>query len=301
MASVIDGRALALQLKKQIAAEIKFLKTKHEISPGLIVVRVGDDPASQIYVKRKREEAQEIGIISSEHHLPTTITTSELKAHIENLNGDNAVNGILVQLPLPKHINAQELTSYISPSKDVDGLHPLNVGQLVIGADGLTPCTPLGCLLLLASQISNLAGLHAVIIGRSNLVGKPLTHILLQQDCTVTVAHSKTKDLANVCKTADILVAAVGNPQLVKRDWVKPGATVIDVGMNRTHDNKLVGDVDFDNVKKVAGAITPVPGGVGPMTVACLLLNTAIATANQHNVQLSVLPRSPLKNYRCLL
>ena len=301
MAEIIDGRALAQQLKMKIAEEVKHLKAEHDITPGLAVVRVGDDLASQIYVRRKREQALELGMNSWEHHLPIIITVDELWSCIERLNGDKKVNGILVQLPVPEHLNAQEVTSYIDPDKDVDGLHPLNAGLLAIGRPSLVPCTPLGCLLLLGSQIPKLVGQNVVIIGRSNLVGKPLTHILLQQDCTVTVAHSKTRDLATVCRNADILVCAVGRPEFVKKDWVKPGATVIDVGINRSQDNKIVGDVDFDNIKEIAGAITPVPGGVGPMTVACLLLNTVIATAKQREVQLSGLPGIPLEDYRCLL
>ncbi len=301
MSHIIDGRKLAAELKEQVAQEVRSLKANHGLCPGLAVVLVGNDPASEIYVTRKSQESEAVGIDSKKYLLPENTTKDKLKALITELNGDSSVNGILVQLPLPRHLNASEVVEWIDPAKDVDGLHPLNAGRLVANVKGMVPCTPLGCLLLLGSEISNLAGMNAVIIGRSQLVGKPLANLLLQQDCTVTVAHSKTKNLPVICAEADIVVAAVGRANLVRKNWIKPGAVVLDVGINRAEDGQLVGDVDFTEVSEVAGAITPVPGGVGPMTVACLLLNTVIATARQRGVELSVLPDNVSENYRCLL
>jgi methylenetetrahydrofolate dehydrogenase (NADP+)/methenyltetrahydrofolate cyclohydrolase len=251
-------------------------------------VLVGDDPASQIYVRNKGLQAREAGMNSFEYRLPATATQAELLARIADLNQDPAVNGILVQLPLPKQIDPEAVIAAIAVSKDVDGFHPLNAGLLAVGGTAMVPCTPLGCLMLLRDYAGPLAGQRAVVLGRSNIVGKPMAALLLQEHCTVTIAHSRTRDLAEECRRADILVAAVGKAQMVKGDWIKPGATVVDVGINRipTPDGKgrLVGDVDFTSAVEVAGAITPVPGGVGPMTIACLLLNTLTATCRQQGV-----------------
>ncbi|MDD2705310.1 MAG: bifunctional methylenetetrahydrofolate dehydrogenase/methenyltetrahydrofolate cyclohydrolase FolD [Acidocella sp.] len=277
MAEIIDGKAFATSLRAKIAAEVASLSFK----PGLAVVLVGSDPASKVYVANKAKQTVEVGMNSFEHKLPAETTQEELLALVRKLNADPAVHGILVQLPLPKHLNADEVIAAISPAKDVDGLTVTNAGLLAAGQDGLVPCTPLGCLLLLQDFCPDMTGLNAVVVGRSNLVGKPIAQLLLQQNCTVTMAHSKTRDLPALCRTADILVAAVGRPEMIKGDWVKPGAIVIDVGINRVPaaegKTKLVGDVEFETAEKIAGKITPVPGGVGPMTIACLLRNTLTA------------------------
>ena len=287
-ATLIDGKQFAARLRAGIAAQVAQLKAKHGVTPGLAVVLVGEDPASQIYVRNKGLQAREAGMNSFEHRLPAIATQGELLARIAELNRDPAVNGILVQLPLPKQIDAQAVIEAIAVAKDVDGFHPLNAGLLAVGGTAMVPCTPLGCLMLLKDRISNLAGLRAVVLGRSNIVGKPMAALLLREHCTVTIAHSRTRDLAEECRRADILVAAVGKAQMVKGDWIKPGATVIDVGINRipTPDGKgrLVGDVDFASAVEVAGAMTPVPGGVGPMTIACLLLNTLTAACRQQGL-----------------
>ena len=287
-ATIIDGKRFAARLRASIAAHAAQLKAAHGLTPGLAVVLVGEDPASQIYVRNKGLQAREAGMNSFEHRLPATATQTELLARIAELNQDPAVNGILVQLPLPKQINPEAVIEAIAVSKDVDGFHPLNAGLLAVGGTGMVPCTPLGCLMLLKDQLGELAGQRAVVLGRSNIVGKPIAALLLREHCTVTIAHSRTRDLADECRRADILIAAVGKPQMVKGDWLKPGATVIDVGINRipTPDGKgrLVGDVDFESAINVAGAITPVPGGVGPMTIACLLLNTLTAACRQQGI-----------------
>jgi len=272
-ASRIDGKAFAASLRAQVAEGVATVKQRG-LTPGLAVVLVGDDAASHVYVNSKKKACAEAGIASFETLLPANVSQEALLAEITRLNNDAAVHGILVQLPLPHHTDAQAIINAIDPAKDVDGFHVVNAGKLAVGQDGLVPCTPLGCLLLLRDQLGRLAGKHAVIIGRSNIVGKPMAQLLLRESCTVTVCHSKTVDLAAETRRADILVAAIGQPNFVKGDWVKPGATVIDVGINRLSDGKLVGDVDFTPVSEVAGAITPVPGGVGPMTIACLLRNT---------------------------
>ena len=277
MAEIIDGKTFAENLRAAIAAEVSKLTYK----PGLAVVLVGDDPASRVYVANKAKQTVEVGMRSFEHKLPADTTQEHLLGLVRQLNENPAVHGILVQLPLPKHLNADEIIAAISPDKDVDGLTVVNAGRLAAGLSGLVPCTPLGCILLLEDRLTDMTGLNAVVIGRSNLVGKPIAQLLLQKNCTVTIAHSRTRDLPGLCRTADILVAAVGQPEMVKGDWVKPGATVIDVGINRVPADagktKLVGDVDFVQAQMRAGTITPVPGGVGPMTIACLLRNTLTA------------------------
>ncbi|MDG1164935.1 MAG: bifunctional methylenetetrahydrofolate dehydrogenase/methenyltetrahydrofolate cyclohydrolase FolD [Porticoccaceae bacterium] len=279
----IDGKALAQELRNDLAVKVKQLQEERGITPGLTVILVGEDPASQVYVRNKVRQTKEIGMISNEIKMPAETSQQALLDELDKLNNDPAVHGILVQLPLPKHIDEALIIDTILPEKDVDGFHPMNSGRLCNGdAAALVPCTPQGCVLLAKKHLGdNLSGKHAVVIGRSNIVGKPVSLLLLQESCTVTIAHSRTKNLAALCATADILVAAVGRPEMVKADWVKPGATVIDVGINRiaTEDGKgrLVGDVDFADVEPVADAITPVPGGVGPMTIACLLKNTVEA------------------------
>jgi len=279
-ATIIDGKAYAEGLRARIANAVAGL-TAQGVTPGLAVVIVGEDPASQLYVKNKARQTVEVGMRSFEHVLPASTTEAELLALVDQLNADPAVDGILVQLPLPKQIDAQKVIEAIDPAKDVDGFHPINAGKLMTGVPGLVSCTPLGCLLLIQSVRRDLAGLNAVVVGRSNIVGKPMAQLLIAQSCTVTVAHSKTRDLPQVCRAADILVAAVGRPEMVRGDWVKPGAIVIDVGINRVPNpaagegkTKVVGDVAYAEAAKVAAAITPVPGGVGPMTIACLLRNT---------------------------
>ena len=288
MAKIIDGKAYAAGLRGRVANVVADLVEKHNLKPGLAVVLVGEDPASQVYVRNKGKQTVEAGMDSIEHKLPVDTSEADLLALIDKLNNDPAINGILVQLPLPKHIDEAKVINAISVAKDVDGFHIENVGKLSIGEDSLVPCTPAGCILLLKDQLGDLTGKNAVVVGRSNIVGKPVSMLLLKEHCTVTIAHSRTQDLPGVCREADIIVAAVGVPQLVKGDWIKPGATVIDVGINRIEaeggKTRLVGDVDFASASEVAGAITPVPGGVGPMTIACLLRNTAIAACRQHGV-----------------
>lgn len=272
-ASIIDGKTIAANLRKSIAAEVSGMAKK----PGLAVILVGDDPASHVYVGNKIKACEEVGIESYEHRMPAESTEQQIRHVIKNLNSNPDVHGILMQLPLPDHLSdvQERLVQTIAPEKDVDGLTTINAGKLFLGlSDGLVPCTPQGSLLLIKSVKDNLSGLNAVVIGRSNLFGKPMAQLLLQENCTVTTAHSRTKDLASVCRQADILVAAVGRPKMVQADWIKPGAIVIDVGINRLDTGKLCGDVDYANAINVAGSITPVPGGVGPMTIACLLQNT---------------------------
>ncbi|TWI34408.1 bifunctional methylenetetrahydrofolate dehydrogenase/methenyltetrahydrofolate cyclohydrolase FolD [Paracoccus sulfuroxidans] len=276
-ATRIDGKAFAEELRKKIAAQVAQLKADRGIVPGLAVVLVGEDPASSVYVRNKAKQTAEVGMHSYEHKLPASTSQEELLTLIARLNADKAVNGILVQLPLPKHLDEEAVINAISVEKDVDGFSIQNVGRLSTGQKAMVPCTPLGCLMLLRDQLGDLSGMSAVVIGRSNIVGKPMAQLLLGDSATVTIAHSRTKDLPSVCQKADIVVAAVGRPMMVKANWIKPGATVIDVGINRTDDG-LVGDVD-PAVADVAGAMTPVPGGVGPMTIACLLANTLTATA----------------------
>lgn len=277
-AQPIDGKAFAATLRQQVAGGVAQVKQAHELTPGLAVVLVGDDPASHVYVTNKKKACAEAGIASFETLFPARVTQGDLLAEIARLNADPAVHGILVQLPLPGHIDAQAVINAIDPAKDVDGFHVVNAGKLAVGQDGLVPCTPLGCLLLLKNQMGSLAGKHAVIIGRSNIVGKPMAQLLLKESCTVTICHSRTADLPAETRRADILVAAIGKPEFVKGEWVKPGAVIIDVGINRIASNdgktRLVGDVDYADAAATAGAITPVPGGVGPMTIACLLRNT---------------------------
>jgi methylenetetrahydrofolate dehydrogenase (NADP+)/methenyltetrahydrofolate cyclohydrolase len=272
-AQVIDGKAFAARVREQVAGHVSRLKSDHGIVPGLAVVLVGEDPASQVYVRSKGKLTVEVGMHSVEHKLDSETPEDELLAVIDQLNSDPAIHGILVQLPLPKHLNEDLVINSINPAKDVDGFHPINVGNLSSGYNATVPCTPLGCLLLIKKVEPNLSGKHAVIIGRSNLNGKPMAQLLLKENCTVTIVHSKTKDLKTECLKADILVAAVGVANLVKADWVKENSIVIDVGINKVGD-KIVGDVEFETVKEKVRAITPVPGGVGPMTIACLLKNT---------------------------
>ena len=290
MARLIDGKALAANLRQSVAEKVELLKAEHGLIPGLAVVLVGDNDASQVYVRNKIIQTSQAGMNSFHNKLAAGVTESELLNLIERMNADPLVHGILVQLPLPDHINAEIVINSILPQKDVDGFHALNVGLLNIGMDSLIPCTPLGCMQLLKSYDEDLSGKNAVIIGRSNIVGKPLATLLLQENCTVTIAHSRTRELKTICQQADILVSAVGKAHIVKGHWVKPGATVIDVGINRikseTGKSQLVGDVDFAEAQKVAGAITPVPGGVGPMTIASLLQNTLKAACSQHEVRI---------------
>jgi methylenetetrahydrofolate dehydrogenase (NADP+)/methenyltetrahydrofolate cyclohydrolase len=278
MTILIDGKAFAANLRADIAARVAALKAEKNITPGLAVVLVGSDPASEVYVRNKAKQTVEAGMRSFEYKLPEATTQAELLAKVAELNANPEVHGILVQLPLPRHIDADSVIQAIAPHKDVDGFHVVNAGLLATGQQGFVPCTPLGCWMLLKDRVKSLAGLHAVVIGRSNIVGKPMAQLLLAESCTVTIAHSKTRDLPALLKTADIVVAAVGRPEMVKGEWLKPGAIVIDVGINRV-DGKLVGDVDFASCQGVASAITPVPGGVGPMTIACLLENTLKAAS----------------------
>ena len=286
-ADIIDGKAFALGLRERISREVAELQAAEGITPGLAVVLVGDDPASQVYVRNKNKSTLEAGMNSWEHRMPATASHDAVMAKVRELNADDAVDGILVQLPLPAQVDALAVLDAVDPAKDVDGFHVINVGRLSTGQDALVPCTPLGCTMLLKDRLGELKGLEAVIVGRSNIVGKPMAQLLLAEHCTVTVAHSRTTDLPSVCRRADILIAAVGRPEMVAGDWIKPGATVIDVGINRIErdgKNKLVGDVDFEAARRVAGAITPVPGGVGPMTIACLLHNTLTAACRRHGV-----------------
>jgi len=286
-AQIIDGKAFAARVRGQVAEGVARLKSGHGITPGLAVVLVGEDPASEVYVRNKGKQTLEAGMASFEHKLAADTPEAELLALIARLNADPAVNGILVQLPLPGHMNADLVINAIDPAKDVDGFHILNVGLLGTGQKAMVPCTPLGCLMMLRDHLGSLSGLSAVVVGRSNIVGKPMAQLLLAESCTVTIAHSRTKGLASVCRGADILVAAVGRPEMITGDMVKPGATVIDVGINRVEregKTRLVGDVDFASASAVAGAITPVPGGVGPMTIACLLANTLTATCRANGL-----------------
>ena len=282
-ATIIDGKADAATLRGRVAAAVAVFRDRAGRAPGLAVVLVGEDPASAVYVRNKGKATREAGMASFEHRLPADTDAATLLALVAQLNADPAVDGILVQLPLPAHIDAEAVLLAIDPDKDVDGFHPVNAGRLAIGAEGFVPCTPLGCLMLLKDVHPQLSGLEAVVIGRSNIVGKPMAQLLLQQSCTVTVVHSRTRDVAAHTRRADILVAAVGIPRFVQGDWIKPGATVIDVGINRT-DAGLVGDVDFAAAQGVAGAITPVPGGVGPMTIACLIRNTYVSACRREGV-----------------
>jgi methylenetetrahydrofolate dehydrogenase (NADP+) / methenyltetrahydrofolate cyclohydrolase len=279
-ATIIDGKAFAARLRARVAEEVARLAASGGLVPGLAVVLVGADPASEVYVRSKGRQTVEAGMRSFEHRLAADAPEAELLALIDRLNADDAVHGILVQLPLPGHMNVEKVINRLDPAKDVDGFHVLNVGLLGTGQKAMVPCTPLGCLMLLREHLGSLAGLEAVVVGRSNIVGKPMAQLLLGESCTVTVAHSRTRDLPGVCRRADILVAAVGRPAMIAGDWIRPGATVIDVGINRVERDgktRLVGDVDFASAAEAAGAITPVPGGVGPMTIACLLANTLTA------------------------
>jgi methylenetetrahydrofolate dehydrogenase (NADP+)/methenyltetrahydrofolate cyclohydrolase len=277
-AAIIDGKAIAAELRARVAGEVARIRREHQLVPGLAVVLVGNDPASEVYVRSKHTQTQAAGMASFEHKLPADVSEAELLALIARLNRDPAVHGILVQLPLPKSLHAETIINAIDPAKDVDGLHPSNAGRLAGGMAALAPCTPLGCIILTKSVHPSLEGLNAIVLGRSNLVGRPLVQLLLNENATVTIAHSRSRDLAQLCARADLVYAAVGKPEIVRGDWIKPGATVIDVGINRLQDEsgktRLVGDVAFQEALKVAGAITPVPGGVGQMTVACLLVNT---------------------------
>ncbi len=288
-AKIIDGKAIAANVRAEVATEVARLQKEHGFTPGLAVVLVGEDPASKVYVKNKALQTVETGMQSFEHKLPVETSEADLLTLVEKLNKDPAVNGILVQLPLPKHVNAEKVLNAIDPDKDVDGFHPVNVGRLWVGERALVPCTPTGSVILAKTAAPSLAGMSAVVIGRSNIVGKPVAALLLRENCTVTIAHSRTKDLAGVVREADLVVAAVGIPEMVRGDWIKPGAIVIDVGINRVTGadgkGRLVGDVNYAECAKVAGAITPVPGGVGPMTIACLLRNTAQAAAMQKGVK----------------
>ncbi|MBT4244071.1 MAG: bifunctional methylenetetrahydrofolate dehydrogenase/methenyltetrahydrofolate cyclohydrolase FolD [Planktomarina temperata] len=290
-AQLIDGKAFAVRVRGQVAEHVARLKQEHGIVPGLAVVLVGEDPASQVYVRSKGKQTVEVGMTSFEHKLDASVSEEELIAVIDQLNADPAVHGILVQLPLPKHLNEDLVIGRIDPAKDVDGFHISNVGLLGTGQKSMVPCTPLGCLMMLRDHFGSLSGCEAVVIGRSNIVGKPMAQLLLGDSCTVTIAHSRTQDLPEVVRRADIVVAAVGRPEMVPGDWIKPGAVVIDVGINRIAapekgegKMKLVGDVDFASCAEVAGAITPVPGGVGPMTIACLLANTLTATCRANDL-----------------
>jgi methylenetetrahydrofolate dehydrogenase (NADP+)/methenyltetrahydrofolate cyclohydrolase len=282
-ANIIDGKAFALALRERIAVQVADFVAAAGRKPGLAVVLVGEDPASSVYVRSKGKATLAAGMESFEHKLPVDVSQDDLLALVDRLNADPAVDGILVQLPLPGHLDELAVTTRIDPDKDVDGFHPVNAGRLATGLAGFVPCTPLGCVMLLKDQLGDLTGLDAVVIGRSNIVGKPMAQLLLKESCTVTVAHSRTRDLSSVVKRADIVVAAVGRAEMVKGEWIKPGATVIDVGINRTATG-LVGDVDFAGAASVAGAITPVPGGVGPMTIAVLLRNTLVSAARREGV-----------------
>ena len=295
-ATVIDGKAFAAKLREKVAEVVARIKSESGVTPGLAVVLVGEDPASKVYVGSKAKQTVECGMESFEHRFDESTDEATLLALIDKLNNDPSVNGILVQLPLPDQIDEQKVLSAIDPGKDVDGFHTTNVGRLWTGGDSLVPCTPFGCSVLLKDFLGNLSGKNAIVIGRSNIVGKPMAALLLAESCTVTIAHSRTDDLPGKCREADIVVAAVGRPEMVKGDWIKPGATVIDVGINRidapekglkedgSPKTRLVGDVDYASASHVAGAITPVPGGVGPMTIACLLRNTVVACCRQNEL-----------------
>ena len=288
-AKIIDGKKLADKICSDVSKQGDIIQKNHGIQPGLAVVLVGEDPASQIYVKNKGKRTIEVGFRSFEHKLDKKTSEKELLALVTKLNNDKTVNGILVQLPLPEQIDAQKILDAINPEKDVDGFHAVNSGKLWSGLEGMVPCTPLGCLIMLKETLKDLTGMNVVVVGRSNIVGKPIAGLLLKEHCTVTIAHSRTKDLPEVCRGADILVAAVGRAEMIKGSWIKPGCAVIDVGINRVEKEdgktKLVGDVDFEDAKKNAKFITPVPGGVGPMTIACLLVNTLTATRRQNKIK----------------
>jgi len=292
MTEIIDGKAFATELRARVATAVSSLESSHGLIPGLAVVLVGEDPASEVYVRNKGKQTVEVGMASFEHRLSDQTTEGELLVLIDQLNSDPTVHGILVQLPLPAQINTHAVINAIDPDKDVDGFHLINVGRLTTGESGLVPCTPLGCMMLLRAYAGDLSGQNAVIVGRSNIVGKPMASLLLAAHCTVTVAHSRTKDLTDVCRQADILIAAVGRAEMIQGDWIKPGATVIDVGINRIDGEngkkRLVGDVEFASASAVAGAITPVPGGVGPMTIACLLRNTVQAACAANGVDFTL-------------
>jgi len=287
-AAIIDGKEASARLKDAVAKAVAELKAKHGIVPGLATVLVGEDPASQVYVASKQKMAHALGMHSVQHDLPASTSEADLLALVRRLNADPAIHGILVQMPVPKQIDPFKVITTISVAKDVDGLHPESAGRLMAGGESLVSCTPLGCLMLLKEAAGELAGKNAVVVGRSVLVGKPVANLLLNENCTVTIAHSKTKDLAAVCRSADILVAAVGRREMIRGDWIKPGAVVIDVGITRVANpggkDKLVGDVAYEEAMQVAGAVTPVPGGVGPMTIVCLMLNTLKACCQQHNI-----------------
>lgn len=290
-AKIIDGKAFSARVREDVAKDVATLKSDHNITPGLAVVIVGEDPASQVYVRNKVKQTGETGMDSFHFELPDDTSQDALLSKVHELNEDPAVNGILVQLPLPKHIDEAAVIGAIAPEKDVDGFHVINTGLLATGGGGMVPCTPLGCLLMLQDTLGDLSGKKAIVVGRSNIVGKPMAQLLLDANCTVTIAHSRTKDLADEVRAADIVVAAVGRPEMVKGDWIKEGATVIDVGINRIDapergegKTRLVGDVEFGGAAGRAAAITPVPGGVGPMTIACLLKNTVTATCRQNNI-----------------
>ena len=292
-AKIIDGKAFAAELRGRVGAAVAALERDHGLTPGLAVVLVGENPASHIYVRNKNQQTLEAGMNSFEHELPVETSQDALLALVRQLNDDPKVHGILVQLPLPDGIDDQAVIDAVDPDKDVDGFHVINAGRLMTVAKGsrpaLVPCTPLGCLMMLKAELGDLSGLRAVVVGRSNIVGKPMAQLLLQESCTVTIAHSRTRDLPDLCREADILVAAVGRPKMIEGGWIKPGAVVIDVGINRIEaeggKTRLVGDVDTEAAKRVAAAITPVPGGVGPMTIACLLANTVTAACRQHGIE----------------
>jgi len=288
MSNIIDGKAFAEGLRGRIGKQIAQLKAKHDYVPGLAVVLVGEDPASQVYVRNKQKTAHALCMNSIQHDLPASTSEADLLALVKKLNADPEVNGILVQLPLPKQIDPQAVLDAIDPAKDVDGFHVVNAGKLATGGEAMVPCTPLGCLMLLKDRLGDLSGKRAIVLGRSNIVGKPMAQLLLGESCTVTIAHSRTRDLPGETRRADIVVAAVGKPVMVRGDWIQPGATVIDVGINRIERDgkpKLVGDVAYDEAAKVAGGITQVPGGVGPMTIACLLQNTLTAALRQRGIK----------------
>ena len=288
VAQIIDGKLFSKKLRDQVAEHVTALKKENNVTPGLAVVLVGEDPASQVYVRSKGKQTIEAGMNSYEHKLSEDTSEADLLEVVNRLNDDNDVHGILVQLPLPEHINEDAVINAIDPVKDVDGFHISNVGLLATGQKSMVPCTPLGCLLMLKDFHGSLAGMDAVIIGRSNIVGKPMAQLLLNESCTVTITHSKTNNLEKVVGRADIIIAAVGRPEMVKGEWIKPGATLIDVGINRVEGNdggkRLVGDAEFSSCSEIAGAITPVPGGVGPMTIACLLVNTLVACCRKHRL-----------------
>ncbi|NKW71826.1 bifunctional methylenetetrahydrofolate dehydrogenase/methenyltetrahydrofolate cyclohydrolase FolD [Rhodobacteraceae bacterium R_SAG10] len=290
-AKIIDGKAFAAGVRTQVATHVARLKDAHQITPGLAVVLVGEDPASQVYVRAKGKLTLEVGMKSVEHKLDADTPEADLLVLIDGLNNDPAIHGILVQLPLPAHMNSDLVINSIDPAKDVDGFHISNVGLLATGQKSMVPCTPLGCLMMLRDHIGALSGLNAVVVGRSNIVGKPMANLLVRDSCTVTIAHSRTREIEALCRRADILVAAVGRPEMIRGNWIKPGATVIDVGINRLDASekgvgktRLVGDVHFESAAEVAGAITPVPGGVGPMTIACLLANTLTACCRSNGL-----------------